>query len=221
MADSNFLHVWGQAGTGKTLLASALAADASRLGIVEYVNTDGKRSLVRALKAHTSIFGGRASNIRVSLPNGASEAIHVLRAVTLSAVPETRMIVVDPITRVLDMSTVDDVMWGRELIEEILPSLAALSARGVRTLLVSEVRNTEVGLLPVMHDSVKRWKPRNLRATKGPGRHSTLLLPTEEGEEVLALMRIDERGCLQLDYSMGAHILSGSEQSCLERQSCV
>ncbi len=221
LGESNFLHIWGQAGTGKTLLATALAAQASRLGIVEYINTDGKRSFIRALKRHTSSFGGLTSRIRVTLADGASEAFGAVRSVASSVSPETSMVVVDPITRVLDMSTVDDVMWGQEMMEEVLPSLVALAEGGIRVLVVSEVRNTDVGLLPVMYDSVNRWKPRNLRATRGPGRHSTLMLPTPDGEEVLALMRVDDRGCLWLDYPAGAHILSEGEQSCLERQSCV
>jgi hypothetical protein len=221
VGSTRLLHLWGSAGSGKTLLAASLAAEASRSGIVEWINTDGKRGFIPILRANIAAVGGASSNIRVTLAQGSAEAQAAVMGTLEGTHPETRMVVVDPITRILDMSRVDDILWGRELIEDALPSLAALAERGIVVVLVSEVRSTEVGVVPVMHDSVKHWKPRSLRAARGPGRHSTLFLPTPEGEEVFAVLRVDERGLIQLDYPSAAQLLGESDRTCLERQSCA
>jgi hypothetical protein len=220
LGERNLVHLWGRAGTGKTLLAVALATEASRHGCVEWINTDGKRSFVLPLKASIKAAGGYSSKVNVTLTRGCTEALETIMALPSTVPPGTTMIVVDPITRVIDMGNVDDIMWGRELREDALPALAALASGGVKVIIVSEVRSTEIGVLPVLYDSMKRWRPRSLKAVRGPGRHSTLLLPASEGEEVLAVMKLDDEGLLQLDYP-SAQFLQERDHSCLERQSCA
>jgi hypothetical protein len=221
VGSSNLLHLWGPAGSGKTLLATSLAAEASRSGIVEWINTDGKRGFIPILRTNTAAVGGIFSNIRVTFAQGPAEARTAVMQTPETTHTGTRMVVVDSVTRVLDMSKVDDIMWGRELLEEALPSLAALAEKGIVIVLTSEVRSTEVGVVPVLHDSVGSWKPMTLRAARGPGRHSTLFLPTPEGEEVFAVLKVNERGFVQLDYPNAAQLLGEGDQTCLERQSCV
>lgn len=217
--NQTLVHLWGRAGSGKTLIASALAAEASRTGEVEWINTDGKSGFLGVLKSNTVAAGGSPSRIRLTMVHGHCSAIEAIRRVATQVPQQTKMIVVDTVTRILDMSTVDDVLWGREMIEEVLPLLAALSAKGITVILISEVRSTEVGLLPVMYNSIVRWKPRNLRLARGPGRHSTILLPSSEGEEVLALMKVNEQGLVQLHYPSETNLLVDGDEACLERQS--
>jgi predicted ATP-dependent serine protease len=170
----DLFHIWGEAGAGKTLLACAIAAEANKDGHVRWVCTDGKRSFVRTLR--TNLMTLDDYNITVNVPTGHKEVQEAILSLPKSIPPDTSLIVVDPITRVLDMSRQDYVMWGRELIEAALPSLVALNQKGVKVVLVSEVRCLEHQAVPVMHESISVWKPVDLHVVRSPGRDSTILV---------------------------------------------
>jgi len=195
----DLFHIWGEAGSGKTLLACALATESIKDGHVSWVCTDGKRSFVKALKSNLNTVDSRMFNITMRVPTGHKEVQKTVASLPEDIHPDTSLVVVDSITRTLDMSRRDEILWGRELIEEALPSLVALTERGVKVLLVSEVRFLGEETLPVMYDSINRWKPVDLRLMRGPGWDSTISLRKNPDSEVpMARMTIDVSGVVRL-----------------------
>jgi hypothetical protein len=186
----DLFHIWGEAGSGKTLLACSLAAEAARDGHVRWVCADGKRSFVRALRSNSQNSG----NITVNIPNGHKEVQEVILSVCEMIPDDTSLIVVDPITRVLDTTRHEELMWGRDLIENALPLLVALTEQGVKVVLVSEVRSLEERITPVMHESILIWKPVDLQVVRSLQRDSTLL----RSGTPLARMMIDSKGVVRL-----------------------
>lgn len=210
----NLFHIWGEAGSGKTVLACAIAAEAIRNGHVRWVCTDGKRSFIRTLRANLHNLNGY--NITVSVSIGHKEVQEYILSLSKNIQPETSLIVIDPITRVLDMSRQDSIMWGRELIEEALPCLMALNQKGVKVVLVSEVRRLEEETVPVMHESISIWKPVDLHVVRSPGRESDILVWNESGNEhLIARMTIDPSSAIRLRTP----IIEGRLKVCLENRS--
>ncbi len=210
----DLFHIWGEAGSGKTLLACAIAAEAIKEGHVRWVCTDGKRSFIRTLRANLHMLNGH--NITVSVSIGHKEVQEYILSLSTTIHPETSLIVIDPITRVLDMSRQDSIMWGRELIEEALPSLVALNQKGVKVVLVSEVRRLEEETVPVMHDSISIWKPVDLHVVRSPGRESDILELRELGDEhLLARLTMDPSGTVRLRTPT----IEGRLNICLENHS--
>lgn len=183
-------HIWGEAGSGKTLLACSLAAEAARDGHVRWICADGKRSFMRALKSNSQ----NSRNISVNIPTGHKEVQEVILSVCEMIPDDTSLIVVDPITRVLDMTRREELLWGRDLIENALPSLVALTEQGIRVVLVSEVRSLEERVTPVMYESILIWKPVDLQVVRSLQRDSSLL---RDGTP-LARMMIDSSGIVRL-----------------------
>lgn len=210
----NLFHIWGEAGSGKTLLACAIAAEAIKEGHVRWVCTDGKRSFIRTLRANLLELNDH--NITVSVSVGHKEVQKYVLSLPKTVHPKTSLIVIDPITRVLDMSRQDSIMWGRELIEEALPSLVALNQNGVKVVLVSEVRCLEEETVPVMHGSISVWRPVDLHVVRSPGRNSDILEWRDPGHEhLLASMIVDQSGLIRLKTPK----MEGRLNLCLENHS--
>jgi hypothetical protein len=110
------------------------------------------------------------SNVTVINAVGHVEATHAVLTVRERLRSDTKLVVVDPITRVLDMSHVDDLMWGRDLMEEAMPTIAALCSTGDRAaIVISEVRETSSGVTAVHHDTIRLWASHDLRFVRRPG----------------------------------------------------
>jgi len=210
----DLFHIWGEAGTGKTLLVCALAAEVVKDGHVRWLCTDGKRSFINTLR--NNLKTEEEHNITVSVPIGHKDVQESILSLPGNIHPETLLVVVDPITRVLDMSRRDFVMWGRELIEEVLPSLVALSQKGVKVVLVSEVRCWADKAMPVMYESISVWKPVDLHVLRNPGGDSTIMECTELGHErPLARISVNGLGIVRLQ----APIVKRRLNDCLESRS--
>ena len=194
-------HIWGPPGSGKTVLASLLAALKTRHGRVEWVSTDGKMSFVEFLRLNISSARGRVQNVEVLTPWGCQEVRETLLTIRERIDPATVLVVVDSITRALDMSHVEDVMWGRELIEEVMPTLAAISMMGVDMLVVSESRCLDDEIQPVHGGTIRRWASYEMlvERTLG-GRVSTVTcMDLQSGaEEWKTEFVVDSEGVVQL-----------------------
>ncbi|MFW9849962.1 MAG: hypothetical protein ACFFF4_12560 [Candidatus Thorarchaeota archaeon] len=152
------VHLSGSAGSGKTLLATALAAKISRDYHVDWLSTDGKTGFIDYLKRNMNHYGGLPSNLTVTRTTTSSEALTAVLETPSRIKPNSRLVVVDPITRVLDMARNDDVLWGRTLFEESLPTLAGTAeANSLLILIISEVRENEFGSQAVYHKKIKPW----------------------------------------------------------------
>jgi hypothetical protein len=213
----DLFHIWGDAGSGKTLLACALATEVLSQGHVSWICTDGKRSFISALKKNIAGLKAPEYNTTVRIPSNHREVQETIVSVCNDLHPETAMLVVDPITRTLDMSRRDALMWGRELVEEALPSLVALSDNEVKVVIVSEVRCLGDRTVPVMYDSIMRWHPTDLRLVRGPGRDSTIYLRNDDNEEPLARMTVEDSGIVRLSDNL----IQGRQNNCSENRSSV
>jgi predicted nicotinamide N-methyase len=152
------VHIRGPAGAGKSLLAVAIAAEVSTNSHVEWINTDGKSSFIPHLRRNIEARGGRMDSISITMAHNHNEALEAILNLVTLVEPDTALVVVDPVTRVVDMSNVDSTMWGEELIEKALPTLAALAANGVTVLATSENRSLLEGEdVPVHHQAIRRW----------------------------------------------------------------
>ncbi|MBD3406883.1 MAG: AAA family ATPase [Candidatus Lokiarchaeota archaeon] len=162
------MHIWGKAGSGKTSLAVALASYASRKGPVEWICTDGKKLFLPQLKKNIIQQRGNIDTVTVQIPQSYHESQQAILNLVEDISPLTKCIVIDSITRALDMSHDESQLWGRELIEEVLPTLASLSlARRIQIIITSEIREIpDRGPVPVLHDVINRWSDVELAVRK-------------------------------------------------------
>lgn len=201
---SGLTHIWGPPGSGKTVLTSLLAALKTRHGRVEWVSTDGKMSFVESLRLNISSVKGNVQNVEVMSPWGPEEVRETLLATTDRSDSSTVLVVVDSITRVLDMAQVDDVMWGRELIEEVMPTLAAISMMGVDMIVVSESRCFDDEIRPVHGDTIRRWASYEIVVERTLGGRVSTVTCTDlqsDTEEWKTEFVVDSEGVVQLTLS--------------------
>lgn len=153
---SGLVHLWGKPGSGKTLLAVALAAHIAKGKHVLWVNTDGKGSFLQPLRRNILEVGGKRENVSVVL--GHKRARETIEDIPELIRSDTRLVIIDPITRVLDMGFKNTMMWGRELFEESLPVLASLTLeRNICILILNEVRQFDSDTLPIHYEIMKRY----------------------------------------------------------------
>jgi archaellum biogenesis ATPase FlaH len=200
MGLGGLIHIWGEAGAGKTLLAAALASSVSKRSKVEWINGDAKTSFVTHLKKNVELSGGHMNNITVNIAENRAELNSVIRSL-----PETSstasLIVIDPITRVLDMTHEDPVLWGQELIEVVLPTLAGTVNRNdVDIVIISENRMLSFSQNQAVHyQSITKWIDHDLHIIRDFGmKQSQILRNSKNGMKELGTMKIDERGAIEV-----------------------
>ncbi|MHA2355350.1 MAG: hypothetical protein ACXADC_09265 [Candidatus Thorarchaeota archaeon] len=213
---SGFTHIIGAAGAGKTLVAAAVAADVSRSSRVEWINTDSKTRFLPLLKATVNHLDGVEENIAVTLTKGHSNALDTVLSLPGSIHEDTSLVVVDPVTRVIDMARIDPILWGQELLEGVLPTLAALSEDGtVDVIVVSEMRFIpDLGIRPVHSDAISKWSDNTVKVClDGSGRTSSIFKEHDNEFRKIAQLRVLDSGACQLSVSQS---LEGAMQ-CLEK----
>jgi len=180
-----FIHLWGAAGSGKTLLSSLIAADASRHGFVEWINTDSKRAFVGLLKTNVQTLNGRMENIKVTMTNGSREAIDAVTRLPEIAEDGTVLCVIDSITRTLDMGREDPLLWGREFIEKVFPTLASFaSVKSINVLVTSECRQIPgLGTVPVLHRTIAKWADHEIQVKRAGPKSRMNIIHSRYGED--------------------------------------
>jgi predicted ATP-dependent serine protease len=194
------IHIWGDAGSGKTLLAVAIACDASKHSRVEWINSDAKKSFVTHLKKNISASGGRIENITINLTESRSE-LNALIDDLPRILNEPSVVIIDPITRVLDMAREDPVLWGREIIEEVLPTLSGIVAhKNVDIIIISESRMMEDSTnQAVHHRTISRWVDRDICLERNMhGSQTKISRLTDDGSQELAVMKVDSNGIIEI-----------------------
>lgn len=212
-----FTHIIGLAGSGKTLLAISLAADASRRSQVEWINTDSKTRFIPHLKATVNHLGGEKGNVSVTIAKGHKRALETVLSLPNTLASGSSLVVVDPITRVVDMSRSNPVIWGRELLEEALPTLAALCEdRGIDIIVVSEMRAVpEVGTLPVHSNAISKWADNTVKVCLDSSGNSSSINIEEDGNyRPIAHLSVLEDGACHLSLSHR----QGVVRNCLEKE---
>jgi predicted ATP-dependent serine protease len=194
------IHVWGSAGSGKSLLAVALASDVSKESRVEWINTDAKKSFVTHLKQNILGTGGRIENITVTFTENCSELLAVIDDLP-NIVKDTSLIIIDPITRVLDMTRQDPILWGREIIEEVLPTLTGIvSKNDVDIIIISESRMMDDSSnQAVHHKAISKWVDHDLCLTRNMNAtQSQVLRMSDDGLQELAVMELGSNGTIEV-----------------------
>jgi len=194
------IHIWGDAGSGKTLFAVSLACDISKYSHVEWINTDAKKSFVTHLKKNIVESGGRMENIAVTLTESRSE-LRTLIDDLPRTLGSTSLVIIDPITRVLDMAREDPILWGREMVEEVLPTLTGIvSKANVDIIIISESRMMEDSSnRAVHHNSIARWVDHDLFLTRGMnGTQSQIFRISDDGLKEMAVMNLVSEGILEV-----------------------
>ncbi|MHA1959840.1 MAG: AAA family ATPase [Candidatus Thorarchaeota archaeon] len=190
------VHIGGDGGTGKTHLAIAIAAEATKCGHILWANTDGKGAFVRRLRENIQAVGGKRENVTLVL--GHRNGAETVRNIPNSMRDDTVLVVVDTVTRVLDMSRRRPTMWGRELLEEALPILAGISHDRC-VLMISESRQLDDKNTPVHHKTIKRFCDHDLMLKRDPVRRLSTILRVEDGRDtVTAEMVIDDVGLVEI-----------------------
>ncbi len=198
---TGLVHVWGPAGAGKSLLAIAIAAEASLDSRVEWISTDGKSSFISHLKRNVQ-HRGSAANVFVTMTHNHNEVRQTILDLVTSLEGMSALIVVDPLTRVVDMARSEPVMWGQELIEEALPTLAALAAGGSIVLVTSECRSLEEGeKTPVHHKTIRRWADNEILVQREKASmYSTItsIDPKSGAQKEVGRLRLLETGLIEI-----------------------
>ncbi|MDF1537707.1 MAG: PhoH family protein [Candidatus Thorarchaeota archaeon] len=196
------IHLSGSAGSGKTLLAAAIAAKATRSSHVDWLAIDGKPGFIGYLKRNLQYYGGLESNLTLTRISAATEAKTAIMDTANRLRHNTRLIVVDPITRVLDMSRHDNTLWGRDLFEEALPTLAGIAnSRALCVILTSEVRENEAGPKAIYHKKIRSWVSTDLILDRTFSRKfSRVYSSTDDGVpgDLVATMHLRENGAVTM-----------------------
>jgi hypothetical protein len=194
------IHLWGDAGSGKSMLATALASDVSKEGHVEWINTSAKMSFVNQMKRNMEFYGGRIDNISVTITESHGELCSIIESLP-DTISSTSLVVIDPITRAIDMTHSDTILWGRELIEIALPTLAGVVfQKGADIVIISESRMLDdAENHAVHHQSISRWIDHDLHLVRNPGTtNSRIFRSSQDCAEDLATMNVNERGVAEI-----------------------
>ena len=199
LALDGLIHFWGDAGSGKTLFACSIASEVSRYSKVEWINTDSKQSFIPYLKRSIESAGGSIKNVSVTMASDRQEVRDLILGLSRSLPEQVSLIVIDSITRLLDMAREDPILWGRELFEEALPTLAGIvDEKGVRIIITSESRAmNEVGNLAVHHRTIKKWVDHDILLVRSALEDSTRIMriiDTPKDQEQIGILRLKEDG---------------------------
>lgn len=206
-------HLTGAAGAGKTLFAIALACEVSRRDCVEWINADAKRGFVPLLKRNLEQSGGQIKNIAVTITDSPLELITTVESLSEKQ-SSPSLLVIDPITRVLDMARDDPVLWGRDLIEIVLPTLAGIVSQGhLDIIIISENRMSEFSdNHAVHHKSISKWVDHDICLIRSLSSSDfRIVRRTREVTTELAIMKIDECGLVRVVPRLPFSMVSGSE----------
>jgi predicted ATP-dependent serine protease len=199
LALDGLIHLWGDAGSGKTLLACSIASEVTRYSKVEWINTDAKQSFIPFLKRSIGSVGGSIQNVSVTMASDRQEVRDLILSLSSSLPDGVSLIVIDSITRLLDMAREDPILWGRDLFEEALPTLAGIAdEKGVTIILTSESRfMNESGNLAVHHRTIKKWVDHDIVLVRKTLEDSTRIMRVIDGpedQEQIGVLRLMEDG---------------------------
>lgn len=195
---TGLIHISGEPASGKTLFAIGYASEMSVKGDVLWVNTNGKMAFITPLKRTISRRNGNPDSIRILTALG-----HEMVSQTISNIPSfftenTILVVIDSITRVLNMGVRHEPMWGRVLFEEILPTLTAISmTHNVIVLCISECRDVGGSKRAVYKEAMNRFASQKIRITRT--RKSGISIAETESRP-LAEISLEEEGSVALAF---------------------
>jgi len=191
---SGLIHIWGKAGSGKTMFASKIAADESRFAKVEWINTDSKQSFVIRLKQDIVDRCGNLDNVAVTIESNRNKIRQLILNMEKVLDPEVSLIVIDSLTRVLDMSRKDHTLWGREMVEEALPSLAGLvNKKELCVIITSEARTLDSETTIAVHQkTISKWADHEIHVVKNVRNGTSRIIRGTRNTEQMGLLGLEE-----------------------------
>lgn len=184
-------HVWGDAGSGKTLFAVAIAAPLTSNHHILWVNTDGKWSFLNALRNNIALNTGKRENVSVVMAHG--QALEQILKLPEFITSSTRLVVIDSISRVVDLGRRDPILWGRELLEEVMPTLSAMVMDSdLRILAINEMRFFNNQNVPLLNNVIKRFCDNDIEVKRELTGMSSII---SNGNRVAELL-IEENGSI-------------------------
>ncbi len=216
-----FIHLWGASGSGKTLLAMQAAAIKSRNSHVIWICTDFKVNFIQRLRDLVALYNGNSSNIVIILTKGSSETYDAITNLKSEIDDTTSLVIIDTITRVLDMARRDPLLWGREMVEDVLPYLAGLvTSRKISILCTSECRTLDSeGPKPVFHDALRKWVDIDLQLLRPHGSYRTEINDTINNTQI-AIQVLKSDGLPKVTRLAISESIKGVSK-CSEEQSFV
>lgn len=192
------IHVSGDPASGKTLFAIAYASEMSVRSDVLWINTNGKMAFIEPLKRTMSYRNGKPESVRIISTLGHEMVLQAIEDIPSFLTEDTALVVIDSITRVLDMGLRTEPMWGRILFEEVLPTLTAISMTQDLTILyISECRDVGGSRRAVYKEAMNRFADYEIKITRS--RRSGISI-AEAGSAPLAQIRIEEGGQVALAF---------------------
>lgn len=186
-------HIWGDAGSGKTLFAIAIAAPLTKNHHILWVNTDGKWSFLNALRSNISLNNGKRENVSVVMAHG--HALEQVQQLPKLVNENTRLIIIDSISRVIDLGRKRTTLWGREMLEEVLPTLSAMVLDSdLQIMAISEMRFLNDCNVPLLYDVIRRFCDNDLEIRRELTGISSILV---NGNKV-AEIHIEETGSITI-----------------------
>ncbi|MGY5863153.1 MAG: NB-ARC domain-containing protein [Candidatus Thorarchaeota archaeon] len=187
------IHIWGRAGSGKTMLASKIASDESSYSKVEWINTDSKQSFVQQLKQDIEAGGGNIGNVAVTMVNDRDQIKDMVLNLNKTLEPDVSLVVIDSLTRVLDMARKNPILWGREMIEEVLPALAGLvNKKVVNVIITSETRTVdEQRTIAVHQTTIAKWTDHDVHLVRSSNGDASRIIRETECEKQMGVLDLD------------------------------
>ncbi len=177
-------HVWGDAGSGKTLFAIAIAAPLTVNHHVLWMNTDGKWSFLNPLRNNISLNNGKRENVSVVMAHG--QALEQIQRLPKLINSNTRLVVIDSISRTVDLGRKDPTLWGREMLEEVMPTLSSLVMNSnLQILAINEMRFLNDHNVPLLYDIIRRFCDNDLEIRRDPTGISSILVNGNKIAETL------------------------------------
>ncbi|MFX0108377.1 MAG: hypothetical protein ACFE7R_08845, partial [Candidatus Hodarchaeota archaeon] len=163
-------------------------------------------AFIDSLKKTIDSNGGITSNVKVTIASNHKMAFEAIMALADTRLENSTLIVIDPVTRVLDMSRQNPAMWGQELIEEVLPTLAGLtnSDNGIFVVITSEVRQlSQDGNSPIHHRVIRRWSNKEYLVRRTPvGKQSEIVRIGDDVERIVGRLTLLEDGTVDLSVEV-------------------
>ncbi|MFW9799499.1 MAG: ATPase domain-containing protein [Candidatus Thorarchaeota archaeon] len=197
-----FIHVYGEAASGKTTLALQFVSAAFRIGVdTIYVNSETGSPVERLEQISGKKFSEIESRLRILSPKDFIEQGALIDDIDLYARKDTKLVVVDTLTR-LYRSVLDDRRTNysnhRELNRQA-GMLKGLAVHGdLAVLVLNQVRGSmsEMGRFePVAKDIMDYWSDYVLRARLGKTTGQRILDRTRpEGDPAFCILYLTEQG---------------------------
>jgi RecA/RadA recombinase len=192
-----FVHVYGEAASGKTTLALQFIKAAHRLGYRSvYINSEGTSPIDRLEQIMDKPFSEVQENVRILIPKTFSEQAALIEDFELYAQKDTGLLVIDTLTKLYRLSLEDkktNYVVHRELNRQagLLKGLAFHN--DIPVLVLNQVRakiGYKLGFEPVAKNILDYWSDYEIRMRVGKVSGERVLERTKPKDEIAMIQKM-------------------------------